>query len=85
MNKQVYWILSGEGDVGTWERVVTTERGIKIRLTKERCGGDRWAYAYYASHLNDADQVVGVGVNNDRYAILPDEAAADIKSGSAEG
>ena len=40
-----YYVLSGEGDRGVWERVRTTERGIKMRLRRERCGGDRWAYA----------------------------------------
>lgn len=45
-NKKIYWMISGEGERGTWERVVTTERGIKLRLTRERCGGDRWARAY---------------------------------------
>lgn len=79
MKKQVYWVLSGEGENGTWERVVTTERGIKMRLTKLRCGGDRWAEAYTAEGLNDCDQVIGIAVGNNSYKILPDEAAADIK------
>ena len=45
-DKKTYWVISGEGERGTLERVVTTERGIKLRLTRERCGGDRWAHAY---------------------------------------
>lgn len=41
----VITIISGEGNVG---RVVPftgkrTVRAIKSRLTRERCGGDRWA------------------------------------------
>ena len=44
--KEVYYILSGEGEFGTWERVVATARGIKRRLAKERCGGDRFARAF---------------------------------------
>lgn len=79
MKKQVYWLLSGEGNSGTWERVITTERGIKMRLTKERCGGDRWAEAYTAEGLNDSGQVIGMAVSVSAYNILPDEAAADIK------
>lgn len=78
MKKQVYWLLSGEGVNGSWERVVTTERGIKIRLTKERCGGDRWAIAYTAEYLNNCDQVIGISVCGSDYRTLPDEAAADI-------
>mgnify|MGYP006907989524 CR=1 FL=1 len=46
IEKKVYWILSGEGECGTWERKVSTEGGIKSILTRERCGGDRWAHAY---------------------------------------
>lgn len=48
-------IVSGEGEVGTSEiyngkRAI---RAIKMRLTKERCGGDRWANAKVFSHSND--------------------------------
>jgi hypothetical protein len=46
-NKKQYYILSGEGETGTWEGpYTTTERGIRQRLTRERCGGDRWASAW---------------------------------------
>ena len=41
--KKTYWILSGEGEIGTWEKHVATLTGIKRIATKERCGGDRWA------------------------------------------
>lgn len=44
--KQTYTITSGEGSgEGTTETVRMTEIGLKLRLTKERCGGDRWAFA----------------------------------------
>jgi len=44
--KQTYIIISGEGEgQGTTEAVRMTERGLKRRLTQERCGGDRWAFA----------------------------------------
>lgn len=38
-------IVSGEGDNGTAEDYAgaKTVRAIKARLTRERCGGDRWA------------------------------------------
>jgi len=41
-----YFVLSGEGEHGSWEKVQTTEQGIQQLLTKERCSGDRWARAY---------------------------------------
>ena len=44
--KNVYWINSGEGEIGTWKRKFATERGISRILSRERCGGDRWAHAY---------------------------------------
>lgn len=44
--KQTYTIISGEGTGdGSIETVRMTERGLKRRLTQERCGGDRWAFA----------------------------------------
>ena len=38
-------IVSGEGENGTTEdyKGAQTVRAIKARLTKERCGDDRWA------------------------------------------
>lgn len=47
-------IVSGEGEVGTTEiyNGKRTLRAIKMRLTKERCGGDRWAKAKVFSHSN---------------------------------
>jgi hypothetical protein len=46
MTTRKQWtVCSGEGEIGTVERKVATERGIKRILTVERCGGDRWARA----------------------------------------
>jgi len=41
-------IFSGEGDTGSWKEYTgaRTEQALKTRLTKERCHGQRWAYAY---------------------------------------
>ena len=47
-NKDII-ILSGEGENWSNEYLFTgrkTARAIKMKLKKERCGGDRWAYAY---------------------------------------
>lgn len=56
--KEVYYILSGEGEFGTWERVVATSRGIKRRLAKERCGGDRFARAFECTFRGDVVSVM---------------------------
>ena len=45
MTKKVYWVLSGEGEIGSWEKKIATERCILRILSRERCGGDRWARA----------------------------------------
>ena len=39
------WIVSGEGEQGTREQYSgkLTARALKLRLTRERRGGDRWA------------------------------------------
>lgn len=52
-------IVSGEGEVGTSEiyNGKRTIRAIKMRLTKERCGGDRLANAKVFSHSNDYGDV----------------------------
>lgn len=44
--KQTYTIVSGEGTgEGTITTATLTVVGLKRRLTQERCGGDRWAFA----------------------------------------
>ena len=52
-------IASGEGAVGASEIYSgkRTIRAIKMRLTKERCGGDRWANAKVFSHSNEFGNV----------------------------
>lgn len=52
-------IVSGEGEAGTSEiyNGKRTIRAIKMRLTRERCGGDRWANAKVFSHSNDFGDV----------------------------
>ena len=52
-------IVSGEGEVGTTEiyNGKRSLRAIKMRLTKERCGGDRWARAIVFSHANNYGDV----------------------------
>ena len=78
MNNRIYWLVSGEGDNGTWDRVETTPRGIKMRLTRERCGGDRWARAYELPYETADGCVAGYDVEDGLPSTLPEEARADI-------
>ncbi len=41
---KAYYVLSGEGEQGSWDCVNTDD--IFAALAAERCGGDRWARAY---------------------------------------
>jgi len=52
-------ILSGEGEIGTYEMYEgkKTMSAIKSRLQKERAGGDRWAKAFAYSHDSDTGPV----------------------------
>ena len=43
--KKKWALCSGEGEIGHIESKTATELGIKRILTRERCGGDRWARA----------------------------------------
>jgi hypothetical protein len=49
--KKTWVIWSGEGERGHKEIKQATDTGIRRILTRERCGGDRWAYA--AEHTGD--------------------------------
>jgi hypothetical protein len=44
-NEEAIYLISGEGENGTKELYTgaRTQRAMRARLTKERCGGDRWA------------------------------------------
>lgn len=58
--RKVFYVLSGEGESGSWRKVKATSRGIKRILTTERCGGDRWAHAYGDAYRADNGTLVGV-------------------------
>lgn len=52
------WIASGEGDgPGHRERYdgALTVRALKGRLTRERCGGDRWAHCLVETDTREPD------------------------------
>ena len=52
ITKEDIIILSGEGEIGTYELYEDRKspKVIRDRLEKERCGGDRWAQAFIYSH-----------------------------------
>ena len=68
MKKQQYYILSGEGSIGQWRAVRATDRGVKRILTRERCGGVRWARAYRPMQLSHGYE-------------CHDDAVCDIETG----
>ena len=83
LKKQTYYILSGEGERGTWSIVETCD--IKRILRKERCGGDRWAKAYGKSdchYTEDGFRVVGVNVETGYAGFITGDAAEDFRRAS---
>jgi len=50
-------IFAGEGERGTWKAYhgKDTVRALKMRLTKERCGGSRWASAWSVTGIDEYD------------------------------
>ena len=64
MTKKVYWVFSGEGEIGSWEKKIATKRGILRILSRERCGGNRWARAFgdiYETEIGMAGSDVETG------------------------
>ena len=69
-------IVSGEGECGTAEPYAgkRSPLAIKRRLTKECCGGDRWAYAVIEAdgpQTCDGYAVTWTGGNDLGQAIFP--------------
>ena len=62
-------IISGEGEVGHVEPYTgkRTLRAIKLRLARERRGGDRWARARIYSHDSDWAGEVWLDVETGEY------------------
>jgi hypothetical protein len=65
-------IISGEGEIGTVKRYYgkRSERAIKLRLSRERCNGDRWARAIQYSHENEHGKV-GIDLETGEYCTFP--------------
>jgi hypothetical protein len=62
-------IVSGEGEIGHAESYAgkRTLRAIKLRLARERRGGDRWARVSVYSHNVSAEDEVWVDVETGSY------------------
>ena len=59
-----YYILSGEGEIGSWIRLTTNSERVARRTAAQlRCGGDRWARVFrfvpettdWIAHIYDID------------------------------
>ena len=66
-------IVSGEGDYGTVEVYdgKRTDRAIKMRLTRERCHGDRWARAVIYTHTASDGADVGMDCTDGIVGYFP--------------
>jgi len=73
VEKKTYWILSGEGENGTWEKHTATLTGIKRIATKERCGGDRWAQIWEEIPETDTTEAHICNIDDGDMRDVPDE------------
>ncbi len=71
--KKTYWILSGEGEEGTWGKHIATLTGIKRIATKERCGGDRWARIWEEIPETETTEAHICDIDNGDMRDVPDE------------
>lgn len=72
-DKKTYWILSGEGESGTWEKHHATLTGIKRIATKERCGGDRWASIWEEVPETETTEAHICSIDDGEMRDIPDE------------
>lgn len=65
-------IFSGEGDIGTFERYygARTAKAIRSKLSRERCGGDRWASAWIETGSDDLGRTVYGKLGRDLAEII---------------
>jgi len=71
--KKNYWILSGEGENGTWEKHHCTLTGAKRIATKERCGGDRWAQVFEEIPGTETEEAYIESIDDGEMRDIPDE------------
>ena len=73
VEKKTYWILSGEGETGTWKKHVATLTGIKRIATKERCNGDRWARIWEEIPETETTEAHIYDIDNGDMRDVPEE------------
>ena len=71
--KKTYWILSGEGEEGTWSKHYCTLPGIKRIATKERCNGDRFARIWEEIPETETTEAHIYDIDNGDMRDVPDE------------
>lgn len=71
--RKTYWILSGEGETGTWRRHIVTLAGAKRIATRERCGGDRWARIYEEVPETETRRAHIIEIDGDDIRDIPPE------------
>lgn len=72
-SNSIYWILSGEGESGTWEKKYCTELGAKRIATRERCGGDRWASVWEEMPETDTHRAHIRCIDDNEMRDIPEE------------
>ena len=71
--KKIYYLLSGEGEEGTWSGPFeTTGRAIRMRAKKEECGGDRWCRIFELYPETETRIACVIDVDNDETRDVPD-------------
>ena len=74
--RATYYLLSGEGELGTWAGPFhTTERGARQRAARERCHGDRWCRVFARQPETRTCRAYVVDIDNSDVREVPQEAA----------
>ena len=71
--RNTYYLLSGEGETGTWSGPFeTTGRAIRMRAKKEECGGDRWCRIFELYPETDERIACVIDIDNDDMRDVPE-------------
>lgn len=65
-------ICSGEGEKGQYQIMRLTPLGVKRVLKRERCGGDRWAWAVQGVYKTITGAYAGTDCESGSDKFLPD-------------
>lgn len=70
-DRKTYWIASGEGERGKWNKHIVTLAGAKRIATRERCGGDRWARIYEEIPETETTRAYIIEIDGDDIRDVP--------------